>query len=437
MSLKNKKMRKGVAVATTIWLGLIIGVLLLGFYVFNNVGAITEYIKALLGVEYRDEFTEAIKCSYYRCKDGCAVAENSVDSDLLDCSDFCSALPAEFRPDNKVCGENAKRFPIEVTLEDSVTITDAWWDVVTGNSHNTLFKTDCTVGRGYRYSDDNLIFPEDSECSIKTVGREGVEYDSCTISANGLFYLWSEDHYWPDACSAGVTCIATMICDHTPCDITLEKNVEKEIKLPAIMDIGTADRGICIEDSDYKVKFTYKNWDATSRSVAVLINDKDETRISYKYKPPISHIWYLEGGYALKVAFIGMEGLPLGGTFIFSMKYTYVGDRLWCDEAIASCCCGICPACWDCHSCTVGGSCIDTGEPFPTCSVCCGWGCVCGNPTATANCYPDPVKCPVVLSCADVGGTCDRPSDCTDGYECYEYPLDCTEYPATCCCVLQ
>ncbi len=37
--------------------------------------------------------------------------------------------------------------------------------------------------------------------------------------------------------------------------------------------------------------------------------------------------------------------------------------------------------------------------------------------------------------CEDAGGICDRPSDCIDGYECYEDRLDCTVYPATCCCV--
>ena len=38
-------------------------------------------------------------------------------------------------------------------------------------------------------------------------------------------------------------------------------------------------------------------------------------------------------------------------------------------------------------------------------------------------------------TCAEVGGYCERPGDCTDGYECYESQLDCTEYPATCCCM--
>jgi len=40
------------------------------------------------------------------------------------------------------------------------------------------------------------------------------------------------------------------------------------------------------------------------------------------------------------------------------------------------------------------------------------------------------------LTCNDVGGICEHPSDCTDGYECYQSQLDCTVYPATCCCVV-
>jgi len=42
--------------------------------------------------------------------------------------------------------------------------------------------------------------------------------------------------------------------------------------------------------------------------------------------------------------------------------------------------------------------------------------------------------CHEPMTCAEVGGLCERPSDCTDGYECYESKLDCT-YPVTCCCV--
>jgi len=40
------------------------------------------------------------------------------------------------------------------------------------------------------------------------------------------------------------------------------------------------------------------------------------------------------------------------------------------------------------------------------------------------------------ITCKNMGGFCDRSIDCKDGFHCYcSNCLDCTEYPATCCCI--
>jgi len=93
-------------------------------------------------------------------------------------------------------------------------------------------------------------------------------------------------------------------------------------------------------------------------------------------------------------------------------------------------------------TCTSGGfsgtdTCIDSTN---ICELVCGTGgCACMFDT---SCPPDTtcfdgacIEEPPGGTCASVGGICDRPVDCTDGYDCYCYDcLDCTEYPATCCC---
>jgi hypothetical protein len=49
------------------------------------------------------------------------------------------------------------------------------------------------------------------------------------------------------------------------------------------------------------------------------------------------------------------------------------------------------------------------------------------------------VKCdsfpPTTGTCQSVGGYCEVPRDCKDGYKCDTLQRECTQYPATCCCI--
>jgi len=64
----------------------------------------------------RNPMTEAIKCAYYRCYDGCTKVESKVDSRIFDCSEFCKYQ--EWGIDEKICDENAKLHPVKVSLEE-------------------------------------------------------------------------------------------------------------------------------------------------------------------------------------------------------------------------------------------------------------------------------------------------------------------------------
>ncbi len=160
----------------------------------------------------KTEFEAAIECAYYRCKENCpyAITKAGAVGDF-NCLDYCKE---EWTDDNRrICDGH----PIEIQLSSGETIEASWWRQITGGSNNALSRSDCIVDRIYRYSNLNLIFPIDSsECNIESAGVDGIIYSSCKLTSDGTFYIWSEKHYWPNECTVGATCIATIICDRQP-----------------------------------------------------------------------------------------------------------------------------------------------------------------------------------------------------------------------------
>jgi len=165
----------------------------------------------------QNPMTEAIKCAYYRCTEGCEEAVKKVDPRIFDCSEFCE--------DGEICDATS---PVRIELEKAVTTENKWWhkftgprckwwDVICKGVQNKIYDgiSDCKPGRGYRYSDHNLLFPKDSsECELKGAGKDGIIYRRCTLS-EGIYYLWTENIVWPD-CSVGHSCTSTIICDRHP-----------------------------------------------------------------------------------------------------------------------------------------------------------------------------------------------------------------------------
>lgn len=214
MSLKNKKMSKGVTIGlpTVLYLVLVILVVVFAFLALTYASDIIQYILGLLGVE-SNELTEAIKCAYYRCTEGCAVAEGIVDSDVFDCSPFCSAVPAEFRPDNKICNENAKLYPVELDTTEDMEISKSMlsdtfdcitdrgvgsgWDII---GHCSQFWTGRLLGVDESYVDSYGEKGSCLPCSLGTdVPGPYPDYESVTLSPNSYKIVGVRDSggVWP------------------------------------------------------------------------------------------------------------------------------------------------------------------------------------------------------------------------------------------------
>jgi hypothetical protein len=119
------------------------------------------------------ELEKAIKCAYYRCIDGCnswkleQLTFYSIDGEIS-CSEFCN-IPSEFKEDNKICGNNAKLYPVEVIgnqkidaghlndIAHCIITDDTWttgviahqskWLYINKNLLSTIDRTDECAGR--------------------------------------------------------------------------------------------------------------------------------------------------------------------------------------------------------------------------------------------------------------------------------------------------
>lgn len=117
------KARKGIASKTLFELGMfVLAFIVIAAFSTPAIQVSAENILRWLsgkggeGGEYltTDTFEDAIACAYYRCMEGCDVAESKFYSAMFDCSDFCSEVPSEFKENDKICGWNAMQYPVEL-----------------------------------------------------------------------------------------------------------------------------------------------------------------------------------------------------------------------------------------------------------------------------------------------------------------------------------
>lgn len=120
-------------------------------------GKLQEFLNSAGGSEVDAiNLKAAIECSYYRCKEGCdskkvASIQWSDDSGQYSCKeDFCSGswVPT----DKKVCGNQAKLYPVQVSLENEVSI-----------DRNKILVTEQKVQKNF----DIYVIGEDCENSNK------------------------------------------------------------------------------------------------------------------------------------------------------------------------------------------------------------------------------------------------------------------------------
>lgn len=181
-------MRKGGTIGPGTAAGLVlVAIIILSMFIVGvNATNLLDTIKRIIygakipgetGETHREKLIEAIKCSHYRCTDGCTKAISMVDYDIFpECAaEFCIGETVERCDtnvdDGKICGDEAEACPITLivrkasiskeSLKNIITCVvdddswwDSWWDMGTG-----------AEGRNFVYLEKNLL--------------DNIERDSC------------------------------------------------------------------------------------------------------------------------------------------------------------------------------------------------------------------------------------------------------------------
>jgi len=258
---EHLKARKGIATKTLFELGMfVLAFIVIAAFATPAIQGSAENILRWLsgkGGESDLEFetttlTEAIKCAYYRCKEDCSEAIAKTNPDYFVCEDYCKEEWQD--EDGKICDDIAKVHPVELFFTGKKTIEDKFWDELTGRAQNSLHKSDCVVGRSYSRSNDNLIFPKDSECSVRSAGRDGVIYDNCELSTQAdKLFLWSENHNWPNSCTFGVTCTSTIMCEEFKWEVEIVPEELTEIDIDLVASMSYSDMYKIVVESDSEI----------------------------------------------------------------------------------------------------------------------------------------------------------------------------------------
>ena len=193
MILKNKKMRKGIGIGTIIGLILIAIVV---FFMFVGIaygpGLVDTLKRIIFGAEpldldgdiYETALTEAIRCAYYRCKEGCAYVDAMTWQYLAECP--CSDLHLAV-----VCDVSAKLNPVEVFIERNAIISPEYpFDFImltpcakTGRVRTTRAEENIGI-------DQNKIIT----ASCPTSGTFNIVQGLCEVKA-GKYFVWDEVSY--------------------------------------------------------------------------------------------------------------------------------------------------------------------------------------------------------------------------------------------------
>lgn len=203
---------KGVSGITGIilYMSIAVGVL---FAVFVLLGYADEASDLFFGTE-TDALTEAIKCSYYSCTEGCVAAIDMVDDHYFDCSEYCFSVPEEFKDGDKICGFSAFQYPVELEVTepklysdefgnidfkciiptDTGTTLNIWEFLVDMMSPITMMISAAEVVPNYdllRLDTDLIYEPEDRvECTVSRV----ITFDSLDVFepvGGSYWYIYS------------------------------------------------------------------------------------------------------------------------------------------------------------------------------------------------------------------------------------------------------
>ncbi|MHA1852020.1 MAG: hypothetical protein ACTSUF_00755, partial [Candidatus Heimdallarchaeaceae archaeon] len=283
------------------------------------------YIQEQFGLQRPlTQVEKAILCSYYRCVEGC-VSDNTDKY----CAEFEPSACAEpvangaYEGDLKVCGSNAEKYPIEVTLTDPKTI------------HKEIeINPSCIVPTSSAVEDDQKHYIESCANNWIIVDSELVkskgESETCTVNPFS-FYTASYDSYKSVTLKPATVYIFTEKDDKgrwkasvrkTSCDIILEENVPKEVEFP---DFNLNEKLICIKNSKYNVSFEYSGYNSLANCIDVTINGATKHLvIPYGSEQSDSYTWYFDPGHNFNVIYKGAR--PCNPAFNwqkFNITYYY------------------------------------------------------------------------------------------------------------------
>lgn len=217
------KARKGIASKTLFELGMfVLAFIVIAAFATPTIQVSAENILRWLsgkGGESDLEFetttlTEAIKCAFYRCRDGCSEAIAKTNPDYFVCEDYCKEEWQD--EDGKICDENAKEYPVVVERPRGY-ITDEFWKNLLGDKldrgvlenwglHDRL-DWECRETQQF-----GLVFPNSAECEYTESPLGALHIEKCKLDSSKTHYLWFEWHqpiFW-----GGYESV--IICDYEP-----------------------------------------------------------------------------------------------------------------------------------------------------------------------------------------------------------------------------
>ena len=206
---------KGIAIPYVVKLiELILVVVVIGVVLFLTVPSVSGWIKSYvlnplsgqgvpLGTEEAVTLEVAVKCSYYRCFDGCGNDRvKNIDIGTKNCDkDYC----VPFQQNGRVCGDNARNNPIKAILLKDQTLDKS---KIKREKENLGFciitSNGCSPqkGNGWIYIEKDATtekaWEEDKCVTIPIIG-EVTGYSRIVINA-GRYDVWTNDAYGTGVC---------------------------------------------------------------------------------------------------------------------------------------------------------------------------------------------------------------------------------------------
>jgi hypothetical protein len=267
-------MDKGLAVSTVLYLVIAVIILILFMPILiRSAGAVWNKILTSLGLAAPPTALEqAIKCAYLRCTAGCLDTRVTTeiqweeDGKTVTCQEFCAA-------GQYICGGNSSKYPVKVKITSEQEMTyDRLKDDVAPSCIVPTSSADNDEKKNYLYGGYNNWIIVDSGLIKSTSGEGSCDYHKLAplrwvsyTAYNGLT-INKIDNYAYITVQNTPTSGWRIDVKSTPCDVTLEENVPKDVEFPVSYD-GRRYWLLCVKDSNYNFTFDFMGTSVTIEGV--------------------------------------------------------------------------------------------------------------------------------------------------------------------------